>query len=181
MAIEAGRGLIPTCYSCLFDVNNIRAEPTQHNVAFNDPRLLLGSPFNSYDGSINQFYTARIEFSLSQAPKNLNAAELLAGINRNSTSGIAGPYVDPFVGWCDALAQGGYAPTPIQAAPDDQIFLLSAPLYLIHLPGLNRFGRDIATNRFEGAATNWRFDRVHGRTTQSFAQFLSSSSLGDGC
>ena len=181
MAVEAKRGLVPTCYTCLFDANNVRSEPRDHNVLPNDPRILLGAPFNPYDGSLNPLYTSRIAASLAQYPRYLNAAELLVVISQNSISAVSGPYVDPYIGWCNALAQGGYAPTPINAALNDQEFLLGAPFSLIHVPGLSRFGGVSVTSGFEGDVRDWDLDTVQGRTAQSLAEFLRSSSSEDNC
>lgn len=43
MAIEDARGMEPTCYTCLYDPNNARPNPTTHSIQPDDPRLLAGA------------------------------------------------------------------------------------------------------------------------------------------
>jgi hypothetical protein len=194
MAIEAERGLPPTCYSCLFDPDNLRAEPTIHNVDPDDARLNIGGPFGSsvwYQlqsklgvssfPPVTNYYFRALAYSLEPGTY-WNAIELL-GIYETIYQVVflenGNPEIETL--WCFALSQGGYAPTPRNANMSDQEFMLSVPLYLILIPWLNRFSAEAATNTFEGTVQQWRLDILQGRTTASLATYLRSTMLGDNC
>lgn len=181
MAIEAERGMTPACYTCRFDLNGLRSQPSQHTVDSDDPRLMIGLPYNSSPNQLDFLFGLRIRVSLANAGEHINAKELLSGMRDATSTGSSSLQVGSQSGWCDALNQGGYAPTPAQAASSDQLFLLEATFYVVYLPRLSSFYAQADVNSFGGISEEWELNQAQSRSAGTFADVVAQTRLGDGC
>jgi hypothetical protein len=143
LSIEAERGLSLTCYTCAQE-QIAAGEPYQAGPANpDDIRLRVGSFGSSellyrlaglhgiemweMDSYAANDYQLRAVAWIANAPRHINAWEL------ESTYDVLGEAIaaDQVAGWQVmgvALDRGGYAPTPPQAAIEDQVFLLTTAL-----------------------------------------------------
>jgi len=152
MAIEAERGLLPTCYSCLFQ--DLDPPPSRESAAWDaaDPRLQMGGYGTSE--ALSQAAT-RAGLGLNSAAffedmfdpndqDTLGADHVLRAFVGLGWSGHhTAPemldlydalftqyaesdsiFFDPGQMWETILDQGGYAPTPPTAHLDDQMFMV---------------------------------------------------------
>ncbi len=184
MAIEAERGMVPTCYICLYDENNLRSSPTNTDVSPNDPRLLLGS-FIGFDlesvvsngrVSSNEYenFFFRSIANASNVGIYLNAEEVLDQANAFWTNynSRGGAPTDWGSLWCLTLFQGGYAPTPASASANDQVWLVMAMYWTFANLGLNPYASEaVLATDFSPLINEWVNDWESGRTDLTFAQF----------
>ncbi len=190
MAIEAERGMVATCYTCLFDEANNRSSPTNTDIAPNDPRLVLG-PFIGFDleafvsdGRIsNHQYENFVFRSIAYASNpgiHLNAREVLDQVEVfwaqfNSRGGTP---TDWDALWCSTLSQGGYAPTPEAASAEDQVWLVMAMFWTYANLALNPSASDATLSMdLSPVIDEWIGDWEAGRTHETFAEYASSQQL----
>jgi hypothetical protein len=187
LAIEAERGLPLTCYMCALEKiaagELYQAAPTDPS----DIRLLVGT-FNSNELVFRQAarnslemwqvdYVAATDYQLRAVAWTLYPARHINAWELQSTYDLLGAAMaeatrSPVVPageqvfWI-ALAQGGYAPTPSQAAFQDQIFLLATAVDAQVL----RYSNDRLKLSFNALVNEWVSKRAQG-STQGLGEFL---------
>lgn len=142
MAVEAERGFAPVCYWCAILRADERTPPVGVAPDPNDPRLAIGTPRTSWwrgalaserglpasavTGAFATDQHLRAYILLAHPGQHLNAAEVQAGAATtvDALNSVGGASPDARWLLTNALDQGGYAPTPASAAPDDQAFML---------------------------------------------------------
>ena len=190
LAIEAERGMTPTCYTCLFDETNSRSEPTDTEIAPNDPRLLLG-PFVGFqleaivsngrvsNNQYENFFFRSIAYA-SNPGSHLNAAEVLeeAELYWAITNSRGGTPTNWDMLWRSTLSQGGYAPTPATSSADDQVWLVMAMFWTFANLGLNPWASDaVLRMNLSPVISEWIDDWEAGRTDLTFAEYASNQQL----
>lgn len=189
MAIEAERGLPPTCYSCAIRNAPYRVEPLGTGVAWDDPRLLIGS-FGTTTAlgilvgsgstgamSIRQNFPydhdLRVAAGLMNPGRHLNAAEVWVAYEA-FVDGIAqGGWINP--DWYQLLlAQGGYVPVPPTADPQDQIFVAGATMELLARTTMPSMVANATQIQFANSANAWLYSVAVGGPVPetSFAEWL---------
>jgi probable HAF family extracellular repeat protein len=157
MAIEAERGLLPTCYSCLILENG--PGPDRQTAAWDaaDPRLRMGGVGTSeaianaaveaglgttaaaiFRDQFGDDYGLRAYVSLI-LPGHQTASEMLAvypELLATAAEGRGGGLRGGQYVWDLTRDQGGYAPTPPTAYIDDQLFMvgMSARAVCVGMP-----------------------------------------------
>jgi hypothetical protein len=196
MLIEAERGMTPSCYTCLmFDT---KSSPTRLNVYpdQDDYRILTGFPGYitaiqtiaanagidnqmGIDGTLQYYgyddYTLR-SVAYSYGQPTMNAQELYVAMFDwvqvpFQPSGSDGLSVDPREMEATAIYQnGGYALTPVNAAPADQVFLMfySLSTYITHAPPATA---EVVFSQFDLTVMEWRSSMGSGMTL-SLAEFM---------
>jgi hypothetical protein len=190
MAVEAERGLPPTCYSCaIFNAGSHTGPPGPSPVPPDDPRLVIGGygttraldwiaaqrgVSSPYLGNLFPFdHNLRALVWMANPGAQWNAAQVLEGgsavVEAVSTPGSG--YYDPAALLDNLLGQGGYAPTAATASPEDQVFMVG-----VGVETLSRFAADPYANllmgQFNRAVTGWRLETMRNPAAPSFAQWL---------
>lgn len=171
MAIEAARGLPPTCFSCaLMQAGSRYADPG----SFSDPRIAIGTNGTTYlvtlTGAPINFVGddlgLRALMGLFNPFRYLNASDILYNAQAfvENTFFTAGNYADPNALVQNLLAQGGYAPTPYTALPDDQIFMFTRG-YSVILPFYNSYSRDLLSGQVSRLVDDWKFALLQNPAT----------------
>lgn len=192
MAVEAERGLPPTCYSCaIFSAAEREGAPGDPGDP-GDPRLLvgghrttralawvageLGVPVATVTAVLPDDHALRALVGLLNPGRHFNAAELLATYPAVVEDLVApGLYLDPEPLKRALLDQGGYAPTSAAAADDDQVFMVVVGLDLL-LPYYDAWSQELTRSQFLGAADSWRLARSRDpASTSSFAEWLRTT------
>jgi hypothetical protein len=186
LAIEAERGSPLTCYICARE-QFVAGEPYQAGPADpNDIRLLVGTL-----GASNELvfqvaarhnldmwkfqYVATTDYQLralawtANAPRHLNAWELHSVYDAIAEAIAAGQGVN-WPAFIIALTQGGYAPTPPNAAYEDQLFLVGTALESQALSLSDLMARSLRY-RFDALVRSWTLERATG-STQGLGEFL---------
>lgn len=175
LAIEAARGLLPACYLAAYQqmpAGGFASLPA----ADDDPRLLVGNI-----GS--QEFVWRVAGALGVTPGAISASfpddyllravgwaysglayptawDILAGAEA-AMSSLSAPGADaPYIVGRVRL-QGGYAPVPPSACPDDQLFLALTTIATVRLVNSGPVGKAFL-NEVEFAATSWRGQVARG-------------------
>lgn len=187
LAIEAERGLPPTCYSCAFAEADARAEPRRTDVKRDDPRLQCGTfgeatyavgwlHANDYPliGSLADLgdYELRATASLVNSKPHLNAEELMEGYDWLLEEMLkpVGESMSPDSRaiWDRLVQQGGYFEIPDSLWAEDQVFL-----FYIGISGLGSSAGeqtiDILFNLTEQAEFDWY---SQGINTMTFSEYL---------
>lgn len=175
MAIEGERDLTPTCYSCAFAGADARSEPTGTSVAFDDPRLLLGTYGTTV--AVNRYVTKyhnpsltnlipydhvlrAMAYLVTPPGRQLNAPELVSMADALVES-LQNTYYDPGQFWDTIVEQGGYVPTPETAGPDDQVFVvLIGATAMCSWMGPGSCG--VLSSRIDQAIQSWKESRYTG-------------------
>jgi len=172
MAVEAERGLPPTCYSCAVLQAANRPEPTGTPVAWDDPRLLIGTY-----GSTT-FVRLRAMNGMANSGRHLNAEQHREAYDPwVDALSAKGSYVNVGLLWDGLVAQGGYAPTPADAHPDDQVFMVAAGLDALS-DFLTPTSRTMTRARLQNEIVEWQADGLSGGSL-SFAEFLRQRGAGN--
>lgn len=193
LAVEAERGMTPTCYACALFNADERAEPRNTPVLRDDPRLLLGelgedSVYRRYaaknnistTGFVLDDYQLRAIIGMANPGEHLNATELLDGYeNLLDQLHSPGQFLDA-ARMCRMLAKGGgYFPVPENAAADDQVFAV-----LVGLLGIQPFAVpdffEGTMSHFERLITGWRQEIGQGGQ-QTFAEYLQAEEGSNWC
>lgn len=191
LAIEAERGLPPTCYACALADAGRRAEPIGTDVEPDDPRLRLGSfgttrrlaslaverglPRWAIDAAFPTDQHLNAYVRLIHPGQHLNAGEVLAAagplVDAMNTPGAAG--YDSGILLRVALDQGGYFPTPPTAVPEDQALVLWFAFDAVLTVSTPAPVRSAVVSQLESAITRWAADLVRGETA-SLAEWIAA-------
>jgi hypothetical protein len=183
MVIEAVRGLPPTCYSCVLLDADTRPEPRGNLVVATDPRMLLGG-----FGTTTALSRLAAEHDISRslvvdtfgwdhglraligmaAPGHWNAVQLLEGYEAwMEVPTMRGSNIAWNPLWRNLVAQGGYAPTPATALPEDQLFMFwTGALALMRFMTIE--GQMSLLRSLETAESQWKSAGMTG----SFADYM---------
>ena len=190
MRIESERRLVPTCYSCLY-VNCKDAPPyTVAEISNSDPRLLLGrygEKSVAYDFvTSNDLPTYQVDnlptddelralAHLIYDDSELNAAELLQAeldvlayfvcLKKMNGSCV---FFDISALYRTMINQGGYAPTPPDAQPWDQYYMIAESCFTLGKMGLSPDYLNSLMYLLEESWQEWRRDPGEA----SFAKYL---------
>lgn len=194
MAIEAERGLWPTCYSCAIGDAADRAEPVNPLVAPDDPRLLLGGYRTTYAlsrlGEIHNValpdpngfgiqFDHHLRALVGMAnPGHWNARQVLMGYDGVVDFLFSSQYINMEFVWGNLIAQGGYAPTPSTAMDDDQIAMIAWGGEAL-FPFMSSDARDVTARNVEAGIQGWRLARYNDPAAPSFAEFLRENGAAD--
>jgi len=155
MAIEAERGLLPTCYSCLFQ--DVDPSPVRERAAWDpsDPRLQMGG-YGASEALTRAAATAGLELNMAAFFKEAFGADhaLRAFVGETWPGHHTAPemigaydalfaqyaepdvdFFDPGQMWQTMLTQGGYAPTPPTAHIEDQLYMIRTGVEGMCAPG----------------------------------------------
>lgn len=195
MAIEAERGLPPTCYSCAIGSAPNRPEPSGTPIRPDDPRLRIGDmwgtvavgilavnrnmPVSSAQSTLPFDRDLRALVNMANPGRYLTAAEV-ADLYEQTADGL---FVQGYGFDVSTLArtletQGGYAPTPPTANVNDQIYMVMVGIEALShwiVPML----QGTYINRFVVFADQWRADLLDG-DAPSFAEWLRQHHAWDG-
>ena len=189
LAVEAERGMTPTCYYCALANANQRPEPVGTPVQYDDPRLLLGrigewNVLNRYtaERGLNYRnvpgvtdYQLRAISGLANPGRHLSATQLLATYD-STLDFLFGPggFLNPDPLLPTLYDQGGYFPLPANASPADQEFALMLGVYGLEA-GLAFFPQFL--DRHDRLVTEWRAQGADGRLTD----FLCAEGIAEAC
>lgn len=190
LAVEAERGMMPTCYACLIATADQRPEPRNTPVQRDDPRLLLGefgadTVYRRYAaehgiglrGTTVGDYQLRAIAGSSNSGRHLNAIQLLEAYEAILDGWFtAGQFLNPEYLMCELSKQGGYFPIPENAAPEDQMFAVFLGVYSLELVVPPEFYRGYA-EWFETLMRGWQLEIAQGGQ-QSFAKYLGGQGFG---
>lgn len=187
MAIEAERGVLPTCLMCLDLVGTQRERRTNRVVVGDDPRILSGSwstgnrallwaaselGWDTWPGNlavvVPDDISLRAIIGLANPGRHLNAGEYLQLYPRLVEDLAAGALIDSDLLWDTLYAQGGHAPVPPSTHPDDQILMWetgSAPLLRLIPELLGQASRSMMQSQI----ISWRSQG----SSESLAEYMS--------
>ncbi len=192
MAVEAERGLSPTCYSCAIAVAPNRPEPSGTSVRPDDPRLRIGDmwgntamfilasehnfPPSVVNTTLPYDRNLRAIIGMLNPGRYLNAADMATAYSLAGDQLAAqGLFINSNVVLNNLIAQGGYAPTPGTAQPDDQVFMI-----MVGAEAAIRFLapmlQEAYLQMFTGYAMQWRADLLDGHAP-SFAEWLQQHAV----
>lgn len=199
MAIEAERGMQPACYACLL-FDGPGPEPNGASVDVADPRILIGTSMSYLTGDttalsrLSQKHGVQLQgfasdqhfralVGLLYAGRHLNAAQMLEAYDevvemlyaRNSSGNFQ--YLDVNALSQLLLDQGGYAPTPEDAYPEDQLFLFFCGIFSLQ-PYYDPYSFDLVMSRLDRLVAEWELERSSSGPTLSFAEFLRREKWG---
>ena len=184
LAIEGERGLPITCYTCAQE-KIAAGEPYEAApVGPNDVRLLVGT-FGSNELLFRVAARNRVEMwvmdSFGSTDYQLRAMAWTAYRGYHVNAWQLDSAYDTLVDWITgqyqapqafliALTQGGYAPTPPQAAFEDQIFLLATALEA-QASSMSDVMANARRRQFDALVRQWASERGGG-STQGLGEFL---------
>lgn len=177
LAIEAERGLAPACYLAAFQQMTAGGF-TPAPIGEGDSRLLIGAiggqefvwrVAGQAGGRFADDYLLRAVGWAYSGLVHPTAWDILAGaeaaVQAMTTPGGGMPYIIERV-----RLQGGYAPVPASACPEDQIFLAAVTMQTLVLSDSGPVGAAFL-NAFDSEALNWMAAIATG-STNSFREHL---------
>lgn len=188
MAIEAERGLSPTCYSCALLGGPNRPNPLSGPFPADDPRLLIGDyattgvagrllvERGAAPGALSTVLPfdadLRSLVGMEYPHQHLNAGQMLAGYGGLVNAfAMQGYYPNTALLLQNLIAQGGYRPTSPTALPNDQIMVIS-----VGVQTLSRFLNPAAgqglLQQLNTSITTWRGALARSPGAPSFAEWL---------
>ncbi len=191
MAIEAGRGLIPHCHSCLW-VNGSPLPPELTSPNPDDPRLQLG---RFGQRTIMERYLReqgqplwRIEQSWTDEEVRAIVGLLMPGHYPTATEILtyAGRIWDGRGGVSPAqlatalVNQGGYVPVPPSATPGDQIYLMTMGAYVMKYFMGTKEWEYIIWRPIEREVRLWRIEIDTKRYPLSLGEWIRQSEVLSG-
>jgi len=185
LAIEAERGLQPTCYVCAYEQMASGIPFQRAQVDSDDARMRVGvmgsnellsriAATRNGDSSLLGLsfatdYDLRAAASAFNTRHYTNASELLTAYDSLTAILASGKLLCPIFPL--AVSQGGYAPTPPQAAIKDQVFLLTTAMD-VDRRMMPTVLSDAWKKQYDRAVNIWASERAQG-SKQGLGQFLS--------
>jgi hypothetical protein len=192
LAIEDERGLSPTCYMEAFKQLAAGVSYRRIPIAPDDARLLVGTLGSSELIGRSAAEAGMAKWKLEEmflTDYDLRAIAWGASGSRHNDAIELKTAIDQYVTWLGSpdrgypdtsglqkliTTQGGYAPVPASACPDDQIFLAGitaeASYYAVIPPQI----ASALLGQFEVLVTQWLGERATG-STQSLRRFLKAN------
>ncbi|MGH2558422.1 MAG: hypothetical protein ACRDJH_05100 [Thermomicrobiales bacterium] len=196
LAIEAERGFLPVCYSCIFTNNGAPLPSLPPGTDLNDPRIRIGR-YGERSVALRFFHERGFDLSLAHDAPTDNQLRALLGISnpgRYLTAsevatlqeeflkqwyGVDGPsmsgYLNPGVLLDSLFHQGGYWPTPSSATEADQYFMIAEGVLAVGIGMSDDLTRQLMAE-VDQAFLLWRVEG--GSTRPSFGQWLRDAGVG---
>jgi len=194
MAIEAELGYPPTCYACAILAAPQRTPTSGVTAIPGDPRLLIGDMWGSAAVStlsaergipawrvtsvVPTDRVLRALVGMAHPGRHLTAAQIAEGSGA-VLDGLVTPgnFLDVARLWDNLIDQGGYAPTPHRAHPDDQVLMI-----MLGAEALAGFSVPFVStglyNQLQRSGTEWNAAALSGPTV-SFAEWIRQSGARD--
>ncbi len=195
MAIEAERGMVPTCWSCaVLNDDPSQVMPPAGPFDPDDPRLLIGDAFGTSNGVVRYLlrndlnpsladqlpndYQVRALVGMVSDGEHLNSVEVLEEFEALLDFSLEDCCLDPARLWDQLIETGGYVPTPETAVPDDQVFTIYVGLTA--LEDLMPLGSYQAHARIlERSIEEWRLEATSDPSAPSLAEWLRDAGAED--